>query len=52
LKTVSRRKFIQSSALGLGSVLIFSGFNFQSSGTSGDFVIAKTSSGAIIVNEK
>ena len=47
MKSISRKQFLKQSAYSLGSVLLFSGFDFNSVKTNSDFVIGKTSPGKI-----
>ncbi|MGC1392251.1 MAG: carboxylesterase family protein, partial [Bacteroidales bacterium] len=47
MKSISRKQFLHQSALGLGSVMLFSGFDFTSTETDGDFVIGKTAFGKV-----
>jgi para-nitrobenzyl esterase len=47
MKRISRKQFLQQSALGLGSVMFFSGFDFTSAKTSREFVIGKTAFGNV-----
>jgi len=47
MKRISRKQFLQQSAIGLGSVLLFSGFDFPAKTNETDFVISKTSFGKI-----
>jgi para-nitrobenzyl esterase len=47
MKNISRKQFLQKSALGLGSVMIFSGFDFTSGGKDENFVTAKTAFGNV-----
>jgi para-nitrobenzyl esterase len=47
MKRISRKQFLRQSALSLGSVMLFSGFDFPSTITDGDFVIADTAFGKV-----
>ena len=47
MKSISRKQFLQQSALGLGSVMLFSGYDFTSTKTDDDFVIGKTALGKV-----
>jgi len=47
MKSISRKQFLQQSALGLGSVMLFSGFDFTSAKTDADFVIGETTFGKV-----
>ena len=47
MKGISRKQFLKQSAIGLGSVLLFSGFDFPSGNNETDFVISKTAFGKI-----
>jgi para-nitrobenzyl esterase len=47
MKSISRKRFLKQSALGIGSVLMFSGFDFPAILKYGDFVTAETRSGKV-----
>ena len=47
MKSISRKQFLLQSALGMGSVMLFSGFDFTATQTDGDFVIGKTTFGKV-----
>lgn len=47
MKSISRKQFLLQSALGLGSVMLFSGFDFTSTKTDADFVIGETTFGKV-----
>jgi para-nitrobenzyl esterase len=47
MKNISRKQFLQKSVLGLGSVMLFSGFDFIQGTKVADFVIGKTAFGKI-----
>jgi para-nitrobenzyl esterase len=47
MKSISRKQFLFQSALGLGSVMLFSGFDSTSTKTDGDFVIGETAFGKV-----
>jgi len=47
MESISRKQFLQQSALGLGSVMLFSGFDFTSAKTDANFVIGKTAFGNV-----
>jgi len=47
MKRISRKQFLQKSALGLGSVMLFSGFNLLSRQNEGEYVIANTVFGKV-----
>jgi para-nitrobenzyl esterase len=47
MKNISRKQFLQKSALGLGSMMIFSGFDFSSGRKDENFVTAKTTFGNV-----
>jgi len=48
MKKISRKQFVQRSALGMGSVLVFSGFGYSLLNSSGDSVKTKTASGDFV----
>jgi len=47
MKNISRKQFLKQSAIGLGSVMLFSGFDFPSGASNMDFVISNTAFGKI-----
>jgi para-nitrobenzyl esterase len=47
MKAISRKQFLRRSAIGMGSVLVFSGLNFPSSEPAEEYVIAKTAYGKV-----
>ena len=47
MKRISRKQFLQQTALGLGSLMLFSGIDFSSVKTDGDFVIGQTAFGKV-----
>lgn len=47
MKSISRKQFLKQTALGLGSVMLFSGFDIPQVKTAGEFVIGKTAFGKV-----
>lgn len=47
MKSISRKQFLKQSALGLGSVVLFSGFDFQTGKNDIEYMTAKTAHGLV-----
>jgi para-nitrobenzyl esterase len=47
MKSISRKRFLRQTVLGLGSVMLFSGFDFSSAKKEDDFVVANTAFGKV-----